>query len=74
MGLAVDQLGNVYVGDVGNDRVQIFDPTGKYVGMWGSTGDGDGQFVFPSGISSDLANNIYVTDFNHRVQVFSRVK
>ena len=33
-GVALDEVGRVYVSDRGNARVQIFDPTGKYIGEW----------------------------------------
>jgi hypothetical protein len=32
--VAVDQRGRIYVGDRGNDRVQIFDADGKYLDEW----------------------------------------
>jgi DNA-binding beta-propeller fold protein YncE len=36
-GVAVDHAGFVYVSDRSNARVQIFDPTGKYIREWKST-------------------------------------
>src|SRR5688572_17016669 len=36
-GIAVDEHGDVYVADRGNDRVQLFDHTGRYVQQF--TGD-----------------------------------
>jgi peptidylamidoglycolate lyase len=36
-GVAVDHTGLVYVSDRSNARVQIFDPTGKYIREWKST-------------------------------------
>lgn len=32
--VALDQAGRIYVGDRGNDRVQIFDANGKYLDEW----------------------------------------
>jgi hypothetical protein len=32
--IATDKNDNVYVGDRGNQRVQVFDPTGKYLREW----------------------------------------
>ena len=43
-----------------------------YVGQFGSTGTGDGQFTSPCGIARDSANNIYVVDSgNNRVMRFN---
>ncbi len=48
-----------------------------FVGKWGSTGSGDGQFHAPFGIATDSAGNVYVTDNgnglgqNDRVEKFS---
>lgn len=71
VGIAVDQLGNVYTLDVYHDRVQKFDDSGNYITQWGSEGDGDGQFVNSTGIAADNMGNIYVIDQYHdRVQKF----
>ena len=34
--LAVDNLGNIYVGDTGNKRIQKFSPNGTFLTSWGS--------------------------------------
>lgn len=41
--LAVDNLGNIYVGDTGNKRIQN-SPNGTFLTSWGSEGTGDGEF------------------------------
>jgi DNA-binding beta-propeller fold protein YncE len=70
--VAVDAMGNVYVTDLENHRVQKFSSSGIFITKWGSQGSGDGQFNWPSGISVDSSGNIYVADNgNHRVQKFS---
>jgi len=52
--------------------VQKFDPSGRYLDQWGSSGDAEGQFNRPSGIAVDPDGNIYVCDWgNERVQVLS---
>lgn len=35
-GVAVDEAGNVYVGDDGNSRIQKFDSNGNFLTKWGS--------------------------------------
>ena len=61
-GVAVDSQGNVYVADLGNQRVQKFDPTGKFLLKWGSKGTGDGQFLAAITLSVDSQSNVYVVD------------
>ena len=76
--VAVDDVGDVYVTDGGNHRVQKFDANGTLVGGWGSSGSADGQFSTPRGIAffdgneADPANYVYVVDsLNNRVEKFS---
>lgn len=67
--LAVDQGGNVYVGNA--NSIVKFDNNGVLLTQWGSTGMDPGQFNRPYGIAVDGRNNVYVVDSeNHRVQVF----
>ena len=73
-GVAVDASGNVYVADMGNDRIQKFTSSGTYLTQWGSSGTGDGQFNCPSGAAVDGSGNVYVADqSNNRIQKFGRV-
>ena len=46
-GVAADGAGNVYIADTWNDRVEKFDPSGRFLAKWGGTGNGDGQFQAP---------------------------
>ena len=65
--------GKVYVADLKNDRVQVYDAEGKFLFGWGTSGSGDGQFSTPAGIAIDKNDNIYVTEIgNDRVQVFDK--
>src|SRR5262245_37944692 len=44
-GLAVSTTGQiVYTGEIFNARIQEFDSSGSYFGVWGSQGTGLGQF------------------------------
>ena len=71
--VAVDKDGNVYVTDMGNNRVQIFDPDGGFIRMFGKEGDGPGTFMRPKGIAVDTDGHIWVVDaMQGRMQVFDQ--
>ena len=80
-GVAVDDAtalvspehGDVYVADTGNDRVEVFSPTGAFLFMFGVKGTAAGQFESPTSVTVDPATgNVYVQDFfNWRVQEFT---
>ena len=74
--LAIDSQGNVYIIDGGHHRVQKFDRDGNFILMWGSQGNGDGQFLFEvppahyGSLTVDKDGDVYVTDHFNRVQKF----
>jgi DNA-binding beta-propeller fold protein YncE len=69
--LAIGPDGNLYVADSGNHRIQVFDPNGFHLRVWGSFGDQPGQFNEPWGVAVD-ENFVYVADtWNHRIQKFT---
>lgn len=62
----------LYVADLGNNRVEIFNTKGSYVGQFGSVGSGNGQFSQPNVITTDTSGNVYVGDYwNARIEKFS---
>ena len=73
-GVAVDSIGNVYVADTWNHRIQMFDANGNFEREWGSFGqlsDGTGSLWGPRGIAIGADGRVYVTDTgNKRVVVF----
>jgi sugar lactone lactonase YvrE len=54
-GIALDSAGRVYVADRANNRIQIFEPDGKFVAEWK-------QFGRPSDVAIDRNDMIYVAD------------
>jgi len=54
-GIALDSQGRVYVSDRANNRVQVFDPSGKFIAEWK-------QFGRPSDVAIDANDMIYVAD------------
>ena len=71
-GIDVDSEGNVYVNDIGPNRILKFSKNGTYVLSWGSTGSGNGKFNHPHGNEVDSQGNVYITDQgNQRIQKFT---
>lgn len=66
-----DDDGSIYVSDLGNKRIQKFSSGGLYITQWGSSGNLDGQFHYPSGIALS-ENAVFVADHNlNRIQKFT---
>lgn len=75
LGIAADELGNVFVADTGNDRVVklLYENDGlRFVKSFGSTGSGPRQLSGPSQISVGASGRLYVSDTgNDRIVVLS---
>ena len=70
-GITLDNSGNVYVVDSGNNRIQKFDSNGNLLLLWGGSGSATGQFNQPNGIAVDNTGNVYVSDYgNNRIEKF----
>jgi sugar lactone lactonase YvrE len=61
-GAAVDKDGNLYVTDMLNNRIEVFDADGSFIRTWGQIGDAPGQFGRPKGIAVDSDGHIWVVD------------
>jgi streptogramin lyase len=73
--VTVDQEGNIYVVDTGNQRVQVFDKEGNFSSILGGTNSaaGDSTFVNPRGIGIDSRGMIYVvSNLTHIVYGFNK--
>jgi sugar lactone lactonase YvrE len=73
MGVAVDQSGNVFVADTGNNTIRKITPAGVVTTLAGTPGTGgsaDGlgmfaQFSRPAGVAVDQSGNVFVADMNN---------
>ncbi|PKL92060.1 MAG: hypothetical protein CVV21_04745 [Candidatus Goldiibacteriota bacterium HGW-Goldbacteria-1] len=64
-GIAVDNSGNVYVADQGNDQIKRYGTSGNYISGWGGLNT-------PFGVACDTLGFVYVVDSdNDRVKKFS---
>jgi tripartite motif-containing protein 71 len=68
-GITLDQEGNVYVADTGNNRIQVFSSNGTFITKWGDVtkwgeyGSGNSTMRSPQGIAVDSSSgNVYVAD------------
>ncbi len=71
--IAIDSLGNIYIVDTMNFRVQVLDPRGHFLLSFGKIGNVPGTFSRPKGIALDNEGHIYVADaaFNN-IQIFNK--
>ncbi len=70
--LALDRDGNLYVADMWNARIQVFDPELRFLRQWGRVGQDADAFSAPLDLAmNEETGTLYVVDGgNHRVQVF----
>lgn len=70
-GVATDPVGHLFVSDAKLNRVVEFTTEGAYLGQFGATGSGNGQFRGAHSLAIDSRGNLYVADTsNNRVQKF----
>ncbi len=74
-GVAIDDQGNVYVGDSNNNKIRKISSNGDVSTLAGSIpgyADGTGtaaQFNAPYGVAVDVQGNVFVADlYNHRIR------
>ncbi|MDP7420504.1 MAG: 6-bladed beta-propeller, partial [bacterium] len=57
-GLTVDPAGNIVVADTWNNRVQVFDHSGRLITLFGNQGTGPGELEYPNDILIVPLNSI----------------
>jgi sugar lactone lactonase YvrE len=69
--MAIDSKNNIFVTDPENHCIHYYADNGESITI-GHKGTLPGQFNIPEHICLDSSNQLYVTDQNHRVQVFQK--
>lgn len=70
--LSVDDGLNIYVTDVGNKRVQMYDKSGRYVRTIGRQGQGPGEYIFPGQVYLDPEGNPCVRNGGIQLNFYGR--
>jgi sugar lactone lactonase YvrE len=71
-GMALDLEGLVYLSFMVQNKIAVYDPSGRVVREWGRRGSGDGELWQPGGIVIRPDGTLFVADqCNHRVQHFT---
>jgi DNA-binding beta-propeller fold protein YncE len=72
-GLAINpRNGDVLVSDTNNQRIVVFDRSGRFIRQFGEQGEGSGQFSHPMDVAVGADGSVYVSDyFQDRIQKFT---
>jgi len=71
--VAVNQLGDVFIADYGNDRIIKLDSTLELAGEFGGFGAGKNSLSGPASLALDNVSNVYVVDSgNARILRFDK--
>jgi DNA-binding beta-propeller fold protein YncE len=74
IGMALDSIGNIYIGGQHASQVKVYKPTGEHVATLAlANARGDSRIIAPTALWIDPSDHIFVADQqNSRVQVFQK--
>jgi ABC-type Fe3+ transport system permease subunit/DNA-binding beta-propeller fold protein YncE len=72
-GITLGPTGRLFVADTHYSRIMIFDSSGEVLTRFGSYGEGEGQFIYPTDVAVRQNGDIFVSEYggNDRISVFS---
>ena len=70
--VAVSINNNIYVGDVKNKRISVYNHQGLYLQSFGKHGSGGADLLRPTHVSIDAEENVYVLEGPARLSIFNR--
>ncbi len=71
--LAVDDDGNIYVADMSDSKIKVFDAQGNFIRSIGEKGQGPGEFSSIGGIQILPNGNLIALDYrNRRTSIFDK--
>lgn len=65
-GIALDLEGNIYVSEIGNDRIQKLDPDQQWLNSWGRFGRDSADFDDPTALAFGPDGSLYIVDSGNR--------
>jgi DNA-binding beta-propeller fold protein YncE len=69
--LALMGDGTIVVCEYGNNRIQLFRPDGKSLGVYGRAGREPGELAYPWGVAVDGRGRGFIVDAgNNRIQIW----
>ncbi len=63
--ITVDKVGNVFVADFYNNRIQKFSPEGTFLTTFGKEGSAPGQFNHPIAMAVTDDGTVFVADYGN---------
>lgn len=71
--MVFDPKGEIYIANIGNNKVMKYDLDGNYLGAFGGSGDTIGSFVKPKGVALSPEGYLFIVDGGSNVvQVFDQ--
>jgi ABC-type Fe3+ transport system permease subunit/DNA-binding beta-propeller fold protein YncE len=72
-GISLHKDGRLFVADTHYHRVVIFSREGQVVGEFGTYGEGDGCFIYPTDVAFSPDGRIFVSEYggNDRISIFT---
>ncbi|MCK5001354.1 MAG: hypothetical protein KAS23_17540, partial [Anaerohalosphaera sp.] len=73
-GLSIGLDGNMHVADTHYHRIVVFGPDGQVINEFGTFGEDDGQFIYPTDVAFAKDGRLFVSEYggHDRISVFDK--